>query len=394
MNARQVTTSAPFPSTGAAGPDARGRRVAGIALIVLLVALAVLRSQAGTRLDGWTVDEPWHVVAGESYQRTGDFRLNPEHPPLVKLAVAVAVPDDFALRPPAVLTEKSQERELVEETMFFDNRERGDATQAAARRGMWAFHALLLLALGAGLWRASGLPWAAGTLAFLALEPSIGAHLPVVMTDLPLALTFGVSAVAAGVLCATWRWPAMLATGFAFGLMLGAKHSALAGAGGLALVLAAGALAGVRRGGARELGRRALLLVLAAALSVVVLWSQYGFRFHAGPDGSDAFNRTMSDKIADLNLPAWRAGIAFADEHRLLPRAYLWGLADTVRAGVEGRGQAAHWVWGVLHKGEAPWYTWPSVVVVKMPLALLALALFGLVLGPRSGSAPPLICSR
>ena len=388
MNARQVTTSAPFPSTGAAGPDARGRRVAGIALIVLLVALAVLRSQAGTRLDGWTVDEPWHVVAGESYQRTGDFRLNPEHPPLVKLAVAVAVPDDFALRPPAVLTEKSQERELVEETMFFDNRERGDATQAAARRGMWAVHALLLLALGAGLWRASGLPWAAGTLAFLALEPSIGAHLPVVMTDLPLALTFGVSAVAAGVLCATWRWPAMLATGFAFGLMLGAKHSALAGAGGLALVLAAGALAGVRRGGARELGRRALLLVLAAALSIVVLWSQYGFRFHAGPDGSDAFNRTMSDKIADLNLPAWRAGIAFADEHRLLPRAYLWGLADTVRAGVEGRGQAAHWVWGVLHKGEAPWYTWPSVVVVKMPLALLALALLGLVLGPLAAVTP------
>jgi len=57
----------------------------GLLLLLALVGLAVLRSHAGTRLDGFTVDEPWHIVAGAQYVRSGDFRLNPEHPPLTKL---------------------------------------------------------------------------------------------------------------------------------------------------------------------------------------------------------------------------------------------------------------------------------------------------------------------
>ena len=351
------------------------QRLAGLGLILLLVALALLRSQHGTRLDGYTVDEPWHIVAGVSYLRTGDFRLNPEHPPLSKLAVALAIPDDFKLRPLAPLEEKSQERELVEETMYFDNDSPG--TQAAARMGMWAFHGVLLVLLGLALWQAFGLAWAAGTLAFLAIEPTIGAHLPVVMTDLPLALCFGLAAVSAGLLASQWRWRWALACGAAVGLALGSKHSALAGVAGIAVVLAIAALMGFRQGGVRTFAKRAAQLLFAATLSLVVLWAQYGFRFNAGPDGSDAYNRAMSDKIADLNIPQWREGIAFADRHHLLPRAYLWGLADTVRAGVEGRGQAT-----------VSWLIWPSVVVTKLPLALLALSLLGLALLRRSRLTP------
>jgi hypothetical protein len=357
-------------------------RLAGLALIVLLVALAVLRSGVGTRLDGFTVDEPWHIVAGVSYLRTGDFRLNPEHPPLAKLAAGIAMPDGFRLRPLAPLVEKSQERELVEETMYFDNDSRG--SQATSRVGMWAFHAALLLMLGLLLWQAFGLAWAAGALVFLAIEPSIAAHLPVVMTDLPLALCLGLAAVCAGLLASQWRWRWAVACGLAVGLALGSKHSALAGVAGIAAVLAVAALLGLREGGVATVARRSLQLALAAVIAIAVLWGQYGFRFHAGPDGSDAFNRSMEDKIADLNIPHWRESIAFADRHRLLPRAYLWGLADTVRAGVEGRGQSSHLLWGTQHRGRAPWFTWPSVVLAKVPLALMALSLLGLALLPRS----------
>jgi hypothetical protein len=91
----------------------------------------------------------------------------------------------------------------------------------------------------------------------------------------------------------------------------------------------------------------------------------------------------MPDKISDLNIPHWREGIAFADRHHLLPRAYLWGLADTVRAGVEGRGANQHLVWGTKYKGHAPWFTWPSFMAAKLPLALMALSLLGLALLPR-----------
>jgi hypothetical protein len=359
---------------------------AGSALIVLLALLAIARSAIGTRLDSFTVDEPWHIVAGTTYARTGDFALNPEHPPLVKLWVGATAPADFKLRPKAALSEKSQEREWVEKTMFFDND--ASAAQSRSRIAMWSFHGVLLLVLGLLLWRAFGLAWAAGSLAFLAIDPTVGAHLPVVMTDLPLALTLVIAAVCAGLLASGWRWRWVAGCGLAVGIALTAKHSALAGLAGLGIGLLLAAVLGWRKGGAREAGTRLLKLLACGLLAVAVLWAQYGFRFHAAADGSDAFNRPMPEKIAELRLPHWRAGIAFADRHQLLPRAYLWGLADTVRTGVEGRSIGMHFVWGKVHYGNPPWFSWPAILLSKLPLALLVLALAALPLLSRTRLSP------
>src|SRR3546814_4049573 len=109
---------------------ARGRWL-GAALLLALVLLAVLRSSAGTRLDSFTIDEPWHVVAGTSYARGEGFRLNPEHPPLVKLWVGASMPESFRLRPPKALAEKSQEREWVEQTMFLDKDRKSTRLQSS-----------------------------------------------------------------------------------------------------------------------------------------------------------------------------------------------------------------------------------------------------------------------
>ncbi|MBA3963661.1 MAG: hypothetical protein H0X40_17425 [Chthoniobacterales bacterium] len=49
-------------------------RWAGVTFLLALVGLAILRSHLGTRLDSFTIDEPYHLVAGTSYVRTGDFR--------------------------------------------------------------------------------------------------------------------------------------------------------------------------------------------------------------------------------------------------------------------------------------------------------------------------------
>src|SRR5260370_12190064 len=54
---------------------------------ILLVVGAITRSTIATRLDGFTIDETYHIAAGVSYLRHADFRINPEHPPLVKLWV-------------------------------------------------------------------------------------------------------------------------------------------------------------------------------------------------------------------------------------------------------------------------------------------------------------------
>lgn len=367
-------------------PAAVPRQKVLIALLLLaLVALAVLRSAIGTRLDSYTIDEPWHTVAGVSYVRHGDFALNPEHPPLVKLWVGALMGDDFKVPATPALHEKRDERDFVELTMYRDNDDR--AAQARTRVAMWSFHALLLLALGGLLWRAFGAAWAAGALAFLAIDPSVGAYLPVVMTDLPVALTLGVAALALGLVLATWRWSWAIVLGLALGLAFGSKHSALAGLGGLAVCALLGWLWQLRNVAWRANARRAAQLACAALIAVALLWAQYGFRFHPHADGSDGFNRAMPDKIADLRTPAPRAVIQFADDLHLLPRAYLWGLADTVRAGMEGRGGGAEFLWGEVVEGTPPWYTWPSLVVVKVPLALSLMALLGF-LALRRSSLP------
>jgi hypothetical protein len=149
---------------------------------------------------------------------------------------------------------------------------------------------------------------------------------------------------------------------------------------GVGGVLVVAVLPGLRRGGMREAARRAAQLGLAGAVAVSLLWACYGFRFHADANGGDAFNRALPDKIAEVTTPRLRDALSFADRKQLLPRAYLWGLADTLRTGVDGRNIALHRIWGKLYEGRTPWFTWPAILAAKVPLALSALALLGFVL--------------
>jgi hypothetical protein len=344
-----------------------------LALLLALVALAILRSHLGTRLDSFTVDEPYHIVAGASYVRTGDFRLNPEHPPLMKLWLGASMPESFKLRPFRPLNEKVEERDFTEESVFYDNH--AAAVQRRARLSLWAYHGLLLLCFGLLMWRAVGLAWAAGALAYLAIEPTVSAHLPLAMTDLSLALALGITLVAAALVLTTWSWRWVAVLGVAIGLTLGSKHSALPGLLGIATICLVAAvcvrLASLRR----TVPMRLMKLAAAGVIGWALLWAQYGGRFHASRDGTDPFNSPIAQKLNDLRGSSKHL-IALADKYHLLPRAYLWGLADTVRTGVEGRG-VYHFFFGKWYEGKAPALFWPGVISVKVPLFLLALALLG-----------------
>ncbi len=59
-------------------------------VLVITISLAILAftSSAG---DSLTVDESPHIGAGYSYIVTGDYRLNPEHPPLLKLLSGASI---------------------------------------------------------------------------------------------------------------------------------------------------------------------------------------------------------------------------------------------------------------------------------------------------------------
>ncbi|WP_146141353.1 ArnT family glycosyltransferase [Spirosoma oryzae] len=345
-------------------------------LTVVLIFGGIVRSNWATRLDSFTLDEAYHIMAGASYAGTGSFRINPEHPPLTKLWVGEVVRlNGYKLPPFKTLNDKREERRFAEESVYLTNDP--VAVQRQARWAMFALNGLLLLLFTAMARQALGPTVALLTLAYLMIDPTVAAHLPVVMTDLPVALASGAAMLAAVRAFRSWHPIDLLLTMACLGLALAAKHSAIItviGVGLLGVVLAFA--------GREPLGRRAGRLGMVAGVligAVVVLWGFYGFRYRDSPAEGEFFNRPLTTKIDDIQSPLSRTVLhGLADVH-LLPASYLWGLADTFRAGVEGRPYPA-FAFGKSYLNRAPFYYAPGIWGAKLPIGLLLLTLAGLVL--------------
>ena len=156
-------------------------------LTALLLAFAVAHTLWSTSLDSFTIDEPYHIAAGATYLRWGDFRINPEHPPLVKLVAALAEPNSVLhVAPFTPLRDKYQERVYTQTAVYKDSDYH--RVQRHARFALIAFNTILLGVLALLLRRVFSPAIALAALLLLALDPTVSAHMPVVMTDLPLAL--------------------------------------------------------------------------------------------------------------------------------------------------------------------------------------------------------------
>ena len=59
-----------------------------IYLLVIICLSSFVLNLTGAARESQTTDEGAHLVAGYSYLTTGDYRLNPEHPPLLKILAA------------------------------------------------------------------------------------------------------------------------------------------------------------------------------------------------------------------------------------------------------------------------------------------------------------------
>ena len=347
-------------------------------LALLLIGAAILRSAVATRLDSFTLDEPYHIAAGVSYLKYRDFRINPEHPPLVKLWVGTVIEaTGFHLGEIRQFNDKPEERKFTTETTIRKNDP--DSVQRRARAAMYVFNGLLLLALALALERTFSAGVALGTLLFLAIDPTVAAHLPVVMTDLPVALLTATSVVLAAKAFREWKWSDLAACSGFVGLALATKHSApvlLLSVAGLGIVLAM-----VQRPGPGENSHsRWLKFAKIAALicgAMLVLWAAYFFRYAETRSGQEAFNRPLQKKIDDVVSPKYRALLQAMHATRVVPRAYLWGFADTVHAGMEGR-DTIQIILGKRYPFKGPRYFFPLIMAVKVPIGLTVVALLGL----------------
>jgi hypothetical protein len=366
------------------------RNIAVFALLVCLILCGVLRSAIATRLDSFDIDEAYHITAGVTYARLGDYRLNPEHPPLIKLWVGTFLtPDIFKTPTFRPLFEKWDERHFTEAVVFTENDP--DVAQRRVRIAMFVLNGILLLGFALAVWLAFGKEigplMAAGALAFLIIDPTIAAHLPVALTDLPVAL-LGATAVLLS--WSAFRWGRMtdvLLAGITLGLTLGAKHTGLIVGVAVAFL---GAVMLVRKEANRSRWLRSGQVLAVLVLAWITLWGLYRFRFNESPDGLDLFNRPLDAKIADLHRPLLRGAVSLMARTHFMPRSYLWGLADILHVGVEGRATPIFFM-GRTYMERAPFYFFPTVVLIKLPIGLTALALLGvvLVLFERKARRPP-----
>ncbi|MGE3467253.1 MAG: tetratricopeptide repeat protein, partial [Pyrinomonadaceae bacterium] len=356
-----------------------GRSAILFVLLVAIIAGAIVRSDISTSLDGFTFDEAYHIGAGVSYVKTGDFRLNPEHPPLVKLCVGTYLSlFDYQITPFRKLADKTDERAFVENEVFNNNDHL--IIQTRARTAMFALNSLLMLGFGLAVWRVLGKVFAVGTTAFLAIDPTVAAHMPVVMTDLPVALTSATAMILAVGAFKSWSALDLFLAALALGVALASKHSAVI-AFIVVMLVGAGMLAVFHfRNGKSGIFRHVASIAAVGLGAVVLLWAFYGFRYYESPlTVDDQFNRSLPEKISDVKSPVYRAGLNAMSNWYLTPRSYTWGLADTVRAGVEGR-IGTPLVFGNSYYGSAPWFYFPGIVAVKVPLGLLVLSVVGLAL--------------
>lgn len=365
-------------SLASAGREVRSNinaRLFSILLFLILIG-AVLKSAVATRLDSWTQDEDYHTVAGVSYVQRGDFRINPEHPPLVKLWVgAVVSASGFHLSPFRQLNDKSDERDFVDEDMYFRNDY--DAIQRRTRAAMWAFNSLLLAAFAFALRRVFGPLLALGVILVLAIDPTVAAHLPLVLTDLPISLLAATTVVLAGRAFQTWTLLDLGLCSLAMGLSFATKHSAPAFAVLLAVAGVILALLLPTKPPSDTRLRRLAKLSGLFLTSVVILWGFYRFRFTESTAPQEVFNRPIAEKIRDLNSGSRRFILTRLVQAHALPRAYLWGLADTVRAGIEGRAETRLF-YGRLYFGRMPKIFFPGILASKIPLGFILLIILGL----------------
>ncbi len=352
------------------------KRLVFLAVLTAIIAAAIVRSCIATSLDSFTFDEAYHAGAGAVYVQTGDFRLNPEQPPLTKLWTgAYLTLLGYKHTPFRSFADKGDERDFVEQDAYFTNDP--FVLQSRVRTAMFALNGLLLFLFGLAVWRVLGDIVACAATGFLAIDPTVAAHLPVAMTDLPVALTSAIAILTAAKAFQSWRWADAVLAALALGLALSSKHSAIITLIAVAIFGLAVSVLFAKGATAVDRLKRAGVVTAVVLGGIAVLWAFYGFRYYETPGTSDeTFNRSLAEKTSDIRSPLYRGALDAVTAIHLFPRAYTWGMADTIRAGVEGRAIQVK-AFGVSYYAKAPFYFFPGIVAAKLPLGLLILSLIG-----------------
>ncbi len=321
-----------------------------------------------------TFDEPLHLLAGYAAVQAGDFRVDPTHPPLGRMWAALPL---LVVEEPELGLEQvdamrgrdwlQRNTQASRQFMFADND--GERLLYLARGMVVA----LGIALGLLLYRWSR-QWsgdAAGiaVVAAYVLTPSFLAHSALVTTDVPITVAMTAAVYAA------WRFvqrPSLgwlIALGLATGAAAATKFSGVLLAPMLCVLLGVAAWSPASPVRWRHV---AGALLAVAAMSWLVVWAAYGFRFAPSATSTWLFHADRVPAVQQ-HFGGWLSLATWVDQHRLLPNAFTHGalLADAsvvqIPAYLAGSYSESGW-----------WYYFPIAFLVKAPVVFVLLALSGL----------------
>ncbi len=332
------------------------------ALFIALALVTYTRESA-------TWDEPIHLADGYLSLTHRDYRVDIEHPPLVRLWAALpllALPvhadvspiDDASSTPWVVNGVYSYARRFA----YVDND--ADRLLYAARFMIVVLGVLLGVFLYAWTHELHGWTAAIAVLALYTLEPNLSAHAHLVTTD------FGLTCFMFGAVYFAWRSVRHDSSRDAVGFVICTVLAVTSKFSGVILlpILAVLALVTLFRGALTWRRAFAAGAIVGVAL-LVAIWAMYGFRYLPGPRPGWRFA---------LHLEPWARGgtvpeiVAFVDENRLLPNAFSEGLLLTH---FKSSARVAYLA-GQIREG-GWWYYFPVAILLKTPLTLLALAIAG-----------------
>jgi hypothetical protein len=213
------------------------RWVAPVGGIILI--LAFLAQGLGFFVsNSQTSDEAVHLAAGYSYLVRDDFRLNPEHPPLIKELCALSVL--LAYRLPFQPEErfwKVREQWRIGRDFLYSSPQPWEKILSAGRLPNLLLGAALVGLIGLWSRRLWG-DWAALTaMALAAFEPNLIANACLVTTDLGAALFTFLTLYLLWEYTAAPSWRLLFGLGLAIGLALASKYSTVILVGIVALVI-------------------------------------------------------------------------------------------------------------------------------------------------------------
>jgi 4-amino-4-deoxy-L-arabinose transferase-like glycosyltransferase len=372
----------------------------GVACATLL-AIGATAAWTATAGKNATADEPLHALG--AFMRTfhDDFRLNPQDPPLWGYWAMIPQSRDSL----KVDTSLPEWRDLLVDiarqwkwgtiTLFHTPQNDPEAFINRSR----AMMLVIAVALGAAIcgwsWQLGGSVAAIVATALYALDPNFLGHAALVKNDIPLTLVMLVMCWALWLAGERLTFIRALVAMLLLAAGLNVKFAGVTLVPIFVLVLLARAIlprpwiipqGRIVTSRAGRLGVAAVLTLFAAVVSLTTIWACYRFRYTPTPDPIERLNMRLiaraagrtqmqstrpshdpTDAEMDSHPPTlFTRTILYADEHRLLPQAFLAGLLDTyattfVRPSfLLGEYRTTGW-----------WYYFPLAMLFKTPLATL-----------------------